>query len=45
MASASGVTVHGSSIRSAMTPVMIAANVTWKTAGIIAGSPRTLRRE
>ena len=38
IASPSGWTVHGCSNRSAMVPVMIAANVTWKTAGIIGGT-------
>ena len=40
----SGRAVQGCSKRSASTPVMIAANVTWKTAGIIGARPRTLRR-
>ena len=42
---ASGRAVHGCSSTMAGTPTMTAANVTWNTAGIIGGTPRTLRRE
>ena len=44
IASVLGWMVHGCSNRSAKTPVMSAANNTWKTAGTIGASPRTLRR-
>ena len=42
---ASGRAVQGCSSRMARTPTITAAKVTWNTAGIIGGSPRTLRRE
>ena len=44
IACASGVAVQGCSSSSASVLAMIAANVTWNTAGTIGASPRTLRR-
>ena len=41
----SGLASQGRSRATARTVVMMAAKVTWKTAGMMAGRPRTLRRE